>query len=167
MIYALVTSTFGKGIIAIREGEVAAELMGVNTRRVKLVAFLISSFIAGVAGGLFAHVLAYINPGSFDIQKSTEVLVMVYLGGMGSISGSIIAAVLFTVMLEALRPLAILKWVIIPLILIFLMLYRPPGLFGFRELATIDHCLGLGYSPVSSSAAVMCPNGSPSSPARM
>ncbi|MCL4249797.1 MAG: branched-chain amino acid ABC transporter permease [Anaerolineae bacterium] len=134
IIHSLVNSTFGKGIIAIREDEIASELMGVNTKRIKLVTFLVSSFFAGVAGGLFAHVLAYINPGNFGILKSTEVLVMVYLGGMGSISGSIIAAIIFTLLLEALRPLAILKWVVIPLILIVLMLFRPQGLFGFREI---------------------------------
>jgi branched-chain amino acid transport system permease protein len=133
-IHNLVTSTFGKGIIAIREDEIAAELMGVHTRRVKLVAFLVSSFIAGMSGGLFAHVLAYVNPGVFGILKSTEALVMVYLGGMGSISGSIIAAILFTILIEAFRPLAVLKWVMIPLILILLMIYRPQGLFGFREI---------------------------------
>ncbi|MCZ7542193.1 MAG: branched-chain amino acid ABC transporter permease [Anaerolineae bacterium] len=133
-IHHLVGSTFGKGIIAIREDEIAADLMGVNTRRVKMVAFLVSSFIAGVAGGLFAHALAYVNPSTFGILKSTEVLVMIYLGGMGSISGSVIAAIIFTLLLEALRPLAVLKWVIIPLILIILMLYRPQGLFGYREM---------------------------------
>jgi branched-chain amino acid transport system permease protein len=130
----LVNSTFGKGIVAIREDEIAAGLMSVNTRRVKLVAFLTSSFLAGVAGGLFAHVLAYVNPGVFGIFKSTEALVMVYLGGMGSISGSIIAAFIFTFITEALRPLGVLKWVLIPLLLILLMLYRPQGLFGNREL---------------------------------
>jgi branched-chain amino acid transport system permease protein len=133
-IHNLVSSTFGKGIIAIREDEIAAELMGVHTRRVKLVAFMVSSFIAGVSGGLFAHVLAYVNPGVFGILKSTEALVMVYLGGMGSISGSIIAAAIFTILIEALRPLAVLKWVVIPMILILLMIYRPQGLFGFREI---------------------------------
>ncbi|MBI5959693.1 MAG: branched-chain amino acid ABC transporter permease [Chloroflexi bacterium] len=133
-IYNLVNSTFGKGIIAIREDEISAELMGVHTRHVKLVAFVVSSFIAGVAGGLFVHVLAYANPGMFGILKSTEALVMVYLGGMGSISGSIIAAVIFTVLIEAFRPLEVLKWVVIPLILIIVMLRRPQGLFGFREL---------------------------------
>jgi branched-chain amino acid transport system permease protein len=130
----LVNSTFGKGIVAIREDEIASGLMSVNTRRVKLVAFLTSSFLAGVAGGLFAHVLAYVNPGVFGIFKSTEALVMVYLGGMGSISGSIIAAFIFTFITEALRPLGVLKWVLIPLLLILLMLYRPQGLFGNREL---------------------------------
>ncbi|MBN1286894.1 MAG: branched-chain amino acid ABC transporter permease [Anaerolineae bacterium] len=134
IIYNLVNSTYGKGIIAIREDEIAADLMGVHTRQVKLVAFLVSSFIAGMAGGLFAHALAYVNPGMFGILKSTEALVMVYLGGMGSISGSVLAAVIFTLLVEALRPLAILKWVVIPLILIFLMLFRPQGLFGFREI---------------------------------
>ncbi len=133
-IYNLVNSTFGKGIIAIREDEIASELMGVNTRRVKVVAFLVSSFIAGVSGGLMVHVLAYANPGMFGILKSTEALVMVYLGGMGSITGSIVAAVLFTLLIEAFRPLEVLKWVVIPLILIFLMLHRPQGLFGFREI---------------------------------
>ncbi len=134
-IYSLVNSTFGKGIVAIREDEIAAELMGVNTRKVKLVAFMVSSFIAGMSGGLFAHVLAYVNPGVFGILKSTEALVMVYLGGMGSISGSVIAAVLFTILIEAFRPLAVLKWVVVPLILILLMLFRPQGLFGFREVS--------------------------------
>jgi len=134
-IYNLVTSTFGKGIIAIRDDEIAAELMGVDTKRVKLVAFMVSSFIAGMSGGLFAHVLAYVNPGVFGILKSTEALVMVYLGGMGSISGSVIAAVVFTILIEALRPLAVLKWVVLPIILIFLMLYRPQGLYGFREIS--------------------------------
>lgn len=133
-VYNLINSTFGKGIIAIREDEIAAELMGVNTRRMKLVAFLVSSFMAGVAGGLFAHVLTSINPSTFGLLKSTEVLVMVYLGGMGSITGSVVAAVLFTLLVEALRPLQVLKWVVLPLILILLMIYRPQGLFGFREI---------------------------------
>jgi branched-chain amino acid transport system permease protein len=133
LIKNLVSSTFGKGIIAIREDEIAADLMGVNTRRVKLVAFMVSSFLAGVAGGLFAHVLAYVNPGVFGILKSTEVLVMVYLGGMGSITGSVVAAFIFTILVESLRPLGVLKWVLIPLLLILLMLYRPQGLFGNRE----------------------------------
>ncbi|MBN1967426.1 MAG: branched-chain amino acid ABC transporter permease, partial [Anaerolineae bacterium] len=148
-IYNLVNSTFGKGIIAIREDEISAQLMGINTRRVKLVAFLVSSFIAGVAGGLFAHQLAYVNPGNFGILKSTEALVMVYLGGMGSITGAIVAAVVFTLLIEALRPLAVLKWVVVPLILILLMLYRPQGLFGFREIS-----LNLGWKRDGESGSV-------------
>jgi branched-chain amino acid transport system permease protein len=137
LIKRFVSSTYGKGIIAIREDEIAAEIMGVNTRRAKMVAFMLSSGLAGLAGGLFAHILGYINPGSFGIMKSTEALVMVYLGGMGSLSGSVLSAVLFTVLLEILRPLQLYKWVVVPLILILLMLFRTEGLLGHRELTDV------------------------------
>ncbi len=137
LIKRFVSSTYGKGIIAIREDEIAAEIMGVNTRRAKMVAFMLSSGLAGMAGGLFAHILGYINPGSFTIMKSTEALVMVYLGGMGSLSGSVLSAVLFTLILEILRPLQLYKWVVVPLILILLMLFRTEGLLGHQELTDI------------------------------
>jgi len=137
LIKRFVSSTYGKGIIAIREDEIAAEILGVNTRRAKMVAFMLSSGLAGMAGGLFAHILGYINPGSFTIMKSTEALVMVYLGGMGSLSGSVLSAVLFTLILEILRPLQLYKWVVVPLILILLMLFRTEGLLGHRELTDV------------------------------
>ncbi|HMK75472.1 MAG TPA: branched-chain amino acid ABC transporter permease [Thermodesulfobacteriota bacterium] len=137
LIKRFVSSTYGKGIIAIREDEIAAEIMGVNTRRAKMVAFMLSSGLAGLAGGLFAHILGYINPGSFGIMKSTEALVMVYLGGMGSLSGSVLSAILFTLLLEILRPLQLYKWVVVPFILILLMLFRTEGLLGHRELTDI------------------------------
>jgi branched-chain amino acid transport system permease protein len=108
--------------------------MSVNTDRIKLLAFMFSSGLAGVAGGLFAHVLGFINPASFNIMKSTEGMVMVYLGGMGSLSGSVLSAIFFTFLLEALRPLQILKWVMIPLLLILLMQFRPEGIMGNKEL---------------------------------
>ncbi|MDQ7032962.1 MAG: branched-chain amino acid ABC transporter permease [Desulfonauticus sp.] len=136
-IYRFVNSTYGKGIVAIHQDEVAAEIMSVNTNKMKLVAFMFSSGLAGVAGALFAHVLGYINPNSFNILKSTEALVMVYLGGMGSLSGSILAAILFTFLLELLRPLQIIKWVVIPLLLIILMQFRPEGIMGNKELSDI------------------------------
>jgi len=132
-----VSSTYGKGIIAIQQDEVAAEIMSVNTNKMKLIAFMLSSGLAGIAGGLYAHVIGYVNPKSFDILKSTEALVMVYLGGMGSITGSILSAVLFTLLLELLRPLQIIKWVVIPLLLIILMQFRPEGIMGNRELSDI------------------------------
>ena len=137
LIKRFVSSTYGKGIIAIRDDEIAAEIMGVNTRRAKMVAFMLSSGLAGLAGGLFAHILGYINPGSFGIMKSTEALVMVYLGGMGSLSGSALSAVVFTLLLEILRPLQLYKWVVVPLILILLMLFRTEGLLGRRELTDV------------------------------
>lgn len=132
-----VSSTYGKGIVAIRDDEIAAEIMSVNTQKMKVVAFMLSSGLAGIAGGLFAHVLGYINPGTFTIMKSTEVLVMVYLGGMGSLSGSVLSAIGLTIALEALRPLQVAKWVVIPFILILLMIFRPEGIMGQRELTDI------------------------------
>ena len=132
-----VSSTFGKGVMAISQDEVAAEIMSVNTNQIKTVTFMLSSGLAGIAGGLFAFIVGYVNPGSFTILKSTEVLVMVYLGGMGSLSGSVLAAILFTVLLEALRPLQIIKWVVIPLLLIIIMQFRPEGLMGNRELGDL------------------------------
>ncbi|NLV24120.1 MAG: branched-chain amino acid ABC transporter permease [Deltaproteobacteria bacterium] len=155
VIRRFVASTYGKGIIAICQDEVAAEIMSVNTNKMKVAAFMLSSGLAGIAGGLFAHVYGYVNPQSFNILKSTECLVMVYLGGMASLSGSVLSAVIFTLLIEALRfvipelnALAhhlrvipesyeigqVWKWVIIPLILILTMQFRPEGLMGAREL---------------------------------
>lgn len=128
-----VYSRYGRGVLSIREDEVAGELMGVDTRRVKLLAFVVSSFFAGVAGGLFAHLLQFINPRMFDIIKSTDVLIMVYLGGIGSIAGSILGATLYTVLLEALRPLEVWRMVLMPLVLVLLMIFRPRGIMGLRE----------------------------------
>jgi branched-chain amino acid transport system permease protein len=128
-----VRSTLGKALNAVRDGELAADAMTVNTRRTKMVAFLFAAFWAGVAGGLFAHVLGYVNPGMFGIRKLAELLAMVYLGGLNSVVGSVSGAVGFTVLGEALRPLEIFKWIIIPLVLILVMLFRPTGLLAFRE----------------------------------
>jgi branched-chain amino acid transport system permease protein len=133
-IHRLMTSTLGRGISAIRYDEISAEIMSVNTNNMKLIAFTFSSGLAGVAGGIFAHMLGFINPASFGIMKSTESLVMVYLGGMGSLSGSVLSAFIFTILLELLRPAQILKWVIIPLLLILIMQFRPEGIMGTREL---------------------------------
>lgn len=136
-IYYLMNSTLGKGISAVKFDEISAEIMSVDTNRMKLIAFTFSSFLAGIAGGLFAHLLGFINPSSFGIMKSTESLVMVYLGGMGSLSGSVLSAVIFTILLELLRPAQIWKWVIIPLILILIMEFHPEGIMGSKELTDV------------------------------
>ncbi len=133
----LMGSTLGKGISAVKYDEISAEIMSVNTNNMKLIAFTFSSFLAGIAGGLFAHLLGFINPSSFGIMKSTESLVMVYLGGMGSLSGSVLSAIVFTILLELLRPAQILKWVIIPLILILIMEFHPEGIMGSKELTQV------------------------------
>jgi branched-chain amino acid transport system permease protein len=128
-----VTSTMGKALNAVRDDETAAEAMTVDTRKTKMSAFLFGAFWAGVAGGLLAHVLRYINPAMFSIQKLAEVLAMVYFGGLNSVYGSIVGAVSISLLGEALRPLEILKWIVIPLLLILVMIYRPTGLVAFKE----------------------------------
>ena len=128
-----VRSTLGKALNAVRDDEMAANAMTVNTKQTKIVAFLFSAFWAGVAGGLFAHVLRYVNPGTFGLQKLAEVLAMVYFGGLNSVYGSIVGAVSLSMLSEALRPLEIFKWIIIPLLLILVMIYRPTGLIAFKE----------------------------------
>ncbi len=129
----LVYSNFGRGLMAIREDEVAANLTSVDTKKIKIYAFLISAFFTGVAGGLFAHLLQFINPRSFSILKSTDMLVMVYLGGIGSLTGSLLGATIFTVLLELLRPLGLWRWVLGPLLLVLLMIFRPKGIMGLKE----------------------------------
>jgi branched-chain amino acid transport system permease protein len=128
-----VRSTLGKALNAVRDNEMAADAMTVNTRRTKILAFLFGAFWAGVAGGLFAHVLRYVNPGTFGIQKLAEVLAMVYFGGLNSVFGAIVGACGISLLGEALRPLELYKWIIIPLLLILVMIYRPTGLIAFKE----------------------------------
>jgi branched-chain amino acid transport system permease protein len=129
----LVYSKFGRAIQAVRDDETAASLMGVNTAQAKMTAFVVSAFFAGIAGGLFAHLLQFISPNIFGIVKSTEMLVMVYLGGIASLGGSILGAVVFTGLLELLREAGPLRLMVMPLLLILLMLFRPKGIMGMKE----------------------------------
>ena len=133
-VHNFTTSIRGKALNAVRDNEAAASSMTVNTRKTKMTAFMFGAFWAGVAGGLFAHVLRYINPGSFGIQNLAEMLAMVYFGGLNSIAGSILGAVSISVLSEMLKPLELFKWIIIPLLLILIMIYRPNGLIAFTEL---------------------------------
>jgi branched-chain amino acid transport system permease protein len=128
-----VRSTLGKALNAVRDNEMAADAMTVNTRRTKFLAFLFAAFWAGVAGGLFAHVIRYVNPSTFGIQKLAEVLAMVYFGGLNSVYGAIVGATSISLLGEVLRPLEIFKWIIIPLLLILVMIFRPTGLIAFKE----------------------------------
>jgi len=134
IIHNFVTSIMGKALNAVRDDEAASESMTVKTRNTKMTSFMFGAFWAGIAGGLFAHVLAYINPGMFSINRLAEILAMVYFGGLNSIVGSIVGAVSINVLGEALRPLELFKWIIIPLILIFVMIFRPYGLISFKEI---------------------------------
>lgn len=132
-------SAKGRALLSVREDEIAAQAAGVDTTKAKILAFIIGAFFAGAAGGLYAHQLSYINPGIFDFNKSIEIVIMVVLGGMGSISGSVVAAIFVTALPELLRPLqdltgVDLRMIIYSLSLIILMLIRPKGLFGNKEI---------------------------------
>lgn len=145
----LLASPHGRSLTAIREDEVAAEAMGVDTTAYKVRAFVVSSFFAGVAGGLFAHFQSIITPGdSFSFVKSMEIVVMVVAGGLGSTTGAVVAAVILTLLPEGLRTLFIelggdnaalaqsidqMRKPIFGLLLVVLMLTRPQGIFGNRE----------------------------------
>jgi branched-chain amino acid transport system permease protein len=136
IIHNFVTSIMGKALNAVRDDEAASESMTVKTRKTKMTAFMFGAFWAGIAGGLFAHVISYINPDMFSITRLAEVLAMVYFGGLNSIVGSIVGAVSINILGEALRPLELFKWIIIPLILILVMIFRPYGLISFKEINT-------------------------------
>jgi branched-chain amino acid transport system permease protein len=131
----LMDSSHGRAFLSVREDEVAAEAMGINTTYYKVNAFVIGAFFAGIAGGLFGHYLMYLHTNSFTFMKSIEVVIMVVLGGMGSITGSILAAIILTILPEFLRILKDYRMVIYSFILIVLMLTRPQGIFGVEEFS--------------------------------
>jgi branched-chain amino acid transport system permease protein len=130
-VVCLVHSTYGRGFIATHDNEIAAESVGLNTTRYKIVAFVVGAFFAGIAGGLYGHFKLTITPGGFDFTKSIEIVVMVILGGMGNTLGVILAAVLLTLLPEVLRPVAEYRMILYSLLLIVLMLVRPRGLLNF------------------------------------
>lgn len=150
VVTALVHSTYGRGFIAVRDDEIAAEAMGINTTKYKVTAFVVGAFFAGIAGGLYAHSKQFLTPGGFGFMASISIVVMVILGGMGNTPGVVLAAVVLTLLPEGLRKVAgiehlpgiardfPLSWVgnarmiIYSLLLIVLMLTRPQGLFAFK-----------------------------------
>jgi branched-chain amino acid transport system permease protein len=136
LIYNLINSTYGKAFLAVRDDEIAAEAVGISSTKVKVVAFITGAFFAGIAGGLYAHFVTYINPQQFSFLKSFEIVVMVIIGGMGSIIGVILSAILLTILPEALRSVAQYRMVIYSLLLIIIMITRPQGLFRFKRIAS-------------------------------
>jgi len=130
----IVRSSFGRTLIAIREDEIAAEAMGVNTTRSKVISFVVSSAMAGIAGGLFAHYLMYLHTNSFTFVRSFEIIIMVVIGGLGSITGSVLGAVLFIGLTEGLREFAQYRMLLFSLLLVVIMIVRPQGILGHREL---------------------------------
>ncbi len=143
VVVTLVNSTYGRGFLAVRDDEIAAEAMGINTTKYKVIAFVVGAFFAGIAGGLYAHFKQSITPEGFGFLRSVDIVVMVILGGMGNTVGVCFAAVLLTILPELLRSVARFEWlpdwlqrvaenrmILYSLLLIVLMLTRPQGLFG-------------------------------------
>jgi branched-chain amino acid transport system permease protein len=133
VVASLVNSTYGRGFIAVHDDEVAAGATGINPVRYKVTAFAIGAFFAGIAGGLYAHHKSFLSPTGFDFMKSIDIVVMVILGGMGRTAGVIVAAVLLTILPEALRGFSEYRMIIYSLLIVVLMIVRPQGLFTFGK----------------------------------
>ncbi|MDR2807688.1 MAG: branched-chain amino acid ABC transporter permease, partial [Spirochaetaceae bacterium] len=131
-------STYGRAILAVREDEVAANASGIGIFRYKMIGFVIASFIAGIGGALYAMVVSFVKPDIASFNKSIDYLIYVVLGGMGSMTGSILAAYILTYLQEFLRFLRDYRLLFYPLILIFVMLFRPQGLLGMKELSFVS-----------------------------
>lgn len=133
MMYSLMTSRHGRAILSIRDDEIASGASGVNTTYYKTFAFTVSAIFAGIAGGIYAHNLGILGAKQFDFNYSINILVMVVLGGMGSFTGSIISAIVLTILPEVLREFADYRMIVYSLLLILTMIFRPTGLLGRKE----------------------------------
>ena len=127
-IYCIVKSRQGRAIISIKEDEIASELTGIPTSYYKILAFVISAFFAGLAGGLYAHYLGILVPKTFDYNKSVEILVMVVLGGLGNLKGSVIAAIVMTFLPELLREFSDYRMLLYAIVLIAAMILKEKNL---------------------------------------
>jgi branched-chain amino acid transport system permease protein len=134
LISNLTFSQTGRSLAAIREDEIAAEAMATPTTRLKVLAFSLSAATAGIAGGLFAYMQSGIRPEDFRFDKSIDMIVMIIIGGLGSISGAIVGGIFVAVTLELMRDLQQFRLVLYALLLVIIMLVRPGGLLGSREL---------------------------------
>lgn len=128
-------SSHGRACISIREDEIAAEAMGVNTTKYKVVAFTVGAFCAGIAGAVYASYFYFLKPDLFGFLKSVDVLVIVVLGGLGSVSGSILAAILLALISTILQSFSEVRMIIYALALIIIMIFRPQGLMGSKEIS--------------------------------
>lgn len=130
-----IRSSHGRACISIREDEIAAEAMGINSTKYKVIAFTIGAFFAGIAGALYATTFNFIDPKIFSFSKSIDILVIVVLGGLGSVSGSIIAAILLGVITTYLQSFANIQMILYSVLLIIIMIFRPQGLMGSKEVS--------------------------------
>lgn len=135
LIFTLGRSKQGRAIISIREDEIASEAAGIPTTRYKVLAFSLAAFFAGVGGALYAHYQSFLEPSKFGFMFSIEMFVIVVLGGLGSLTGSIISAIVLTVLPEMLRSFAEYRLLVYSLVLIIMMIFRPQGIFGRSEFS--------------------------------
>ena len=135
LIHTMMKSRHGRAILAIRDNEIAAEAAGVNTTYYKTLAFVVSAFFAGVGGALYAGCIGVMDPSKFGFMKSVEILVMVVLGGMGSMLGSVVSATVLTILPEALRAFSTYRMVVYAVVLILVMIFRPQGLLGSYDFS--------------------------------
>ncbi|MCD8100639.1 MAG: branched-chain amino acid ABC transporter permease [Oscillospiraceae bacterium] len=152
IIHMVMKSRHGRAILSIRENEIAAESCGINITYYKVMAFALSAFFAGIAGCLYAGYLGSLFPSTFKFMKSIEILVMVVLGGMGSMLGSVLAATVLTVVSELLRSLGDLRMVFYSLILVVMMIFRPKGLLGTYDFSVsriLEKCINMFKSKSS------------------
>lgn len=136
-------STYGRAILAVREDPVAANSNGIGVFRYKMIGFVIASFIAGIGGALYAPFIGFVKPDLASFNNSINDLIFVVLGGMGSITGGILAAFVLTILQEVLRFLRDYRLLIYPVILILVMLFRPQGLLGVKELSFVKFYDGI------------------------
>lgn len=138
ILFTFVRSKYGRAIMSIREDDIAAEASGINNTYYKVLAFTIASFFAGIAGGIYAHYLTVLNASGYGFMKSTEYVVMVVLGGMGSLTGSIVAAIVLTILPEALRAFSEYRMLLYSIVLILVMIFKPSGLLGTHEFSLFN-----------------------------
>ncbi|MGL4606886.1 MAG: branched-chain amino acid ABC transporter permease [Eubacteriaceae bacterium] len=135
LIFTLGRSKQGRGIISIREDEIASEAAGIPTTRYKVLGFTIAAFFAGLGGALYAHYQAFLEPSKFGFMFSIEMFVIVVLGGLGSLTGSILSAIVLTALPELLRSFAQYRLLVYSVVLIVMMIFRPQGIFGRSEFS--------------------------------
>jgi branched-chain amino acid transport system permease protein len=153
IMYMLIKSRHGRAIVSIREDEIAAESSGINVGYYKALAFAVAAFFAGIAGALYANYITVIKPANFGYEHSIEIIIMVVLGGMGSITGSILAAVILTILPQLLSSYESYRMLIYSVLLIAIMIFKPSGLLGVSEFS-MDNFVGICKSKIKSKGLI-------------
>jgi branched-chain amino acid transport system permease protein len=133
--WTLIHSKYGRNLTAIREQEVAAEAVGVDTAKNKMMAFVVSAVYAGWAGALYANSLTYLEPKIFNLAKSSELTITTVIGGMGSLTGSVLGTCVVTLLPEVFRSLSTYRMLLYGLAVVIIIIIKPSGLYGYKEFS--------------------------------